>query len=194
MSSLEKQPNHNEKSRDSEAIEAIGKEHREHLKQELEHATSEKTSERDQDTASAQLEALKQAKESEKLKPTHHRRESSPAERRGPITRKQLDARFKHTMKAVQDDLSPSSRAFSKFIHVKPIEKASDIIGSTVARPNALLAGAIGAFALTLAIYIFAKNMGYKLSGFEPIAAFGTGWVLGLLYDYFRIMITGKKG
>jgi hypothetical protein len=97
-------------------------------------------------------------------------------------------------MKTVQEDLSPTSRAFSKFIHVKPIEKASDIVGSTIARPNALLAGAVCAFVLTLAVYVFAKNMGYKLSGFETIAAFVVGWVLGILYDYFRIMITGKKG
>lgn len=194
MSNLEKQSVNHEQSHHSIDIEAEGKKQREHLKQELEQAVSETTSERDRDSTTAQVEALKQAGSSEELKTIHSKNHtSSPAERRGPITKKQLDARFKHTMKAVQDDLPPVSRNFSKFIHSKPIEKASDAIGNTIARPNALLAGAIGAFALTLAIYIFAKNMGYRLSGFEPIAAFLTGWILGLLYDYFRIMITGKK-
>ncbi len=193
MSNLEKQSSHQEKERNPEAIEAAGKEQREHLKQEIERAAAI-TSERDHDAATAQLEALKQAKSSESVKEAHSRREASPAERRqGPITRKQLDLRFKRTMKVIQEDLPPTGRAFSKFIHAKPVEKVSDFLGSTIARPNALLAGAIGAFALTLAIYIFAKNMGYRLSGFEPIAAFAIGWIIGLLYDYLKVMITGKK-
>ncbi|MCY1362229.1 hypothetical protein D9M69_489340 [compost metagenome] len=96
-------------------------------------------------------------------------------------------------MKKVQAELSGPSRMFSKVIHNKTIEKASDVAGATIARPNAIASGAIAAFLATLAIYYVAKNVGYQLSGFETIGAFVAGWIIGLLFDYFRIMITGKR-
>jgi hypothetical protein len=113
--------------------------------------------------------------------------------RRGPIGKKQRTASYKRTMKQVQSELSPTSRTFSKIIHNKFIEKTSDVVGNTVARPNAILAGAVSAFVLTLVIYVTAKIIGYKLSGFESIAAFIVGWVIGIIYDYLRLLITGKK-
>lgn len=113
--------------------------------------------------------------------------------RRGPISKKQRDASFKRTMKQVQDELPVGSRIFSKFIHNKVVEKTSDVVGSTIARPNAILAGAVAAFILTLAVYTVAKTVGYVLSGFETIGAFVIGWIIGIVFDYLRVLITGKK-
>lgn len=121
------------------------------------------------------------------------RKPSAATKRRGAISRQEKEASYKRHMKQVQDELPPLQRAFSKFIHAKPIEKASELIGSTVARPNAILFGAIAGFVLVLAVYLIAKNLGYVLSGFETIGAFIAGWILGVLYDFFRTMITGKK-
>ena len=56
-----------------------------------------------------------------------------------------------------------------------------------------MLAGAIGAFIITLAIYLIAKSYGYRLSGFETIGGFILGWIIGILFDFFRVMITGKR-
>jgi hypothetical protein len=42
-------------------------------------------------------------------------------------------------------------------------------------------------------VYVVSKYYGYALSGFETIGAFIAGWVLGILYDFFKVMITGKK-
>jgi len=117
----------------------------------------------------------------------------APAKRRGTISKKEKEASFKKEMAHVQAELSPPARAFSKFIHAKAIEKASEAVGATVARPNAILAGALTAFILVLVVYLIAKNFGYVLSGFETIGAFIVGWALGILYDYLRVMITGKK-
>jgi hypothetical protein len=89
--------------------------------------------------------------------------------------------------------MSAPSRAFSKVIHNKTVEQVSAAVGSTVARPNAILSGAVFAFLLTLAVYLIAKNLGYPLSGFETIGAFALGWILGILYDFFKVMITGRK-
>jgi len=113
--------------------------------------------------------------------------------RRGPISKKQREKSFSQTMHHVQNELPVLNRTFSKVIHNKYIEKTSDIVGSSVARPNAMLAGAFMAFLLTLVIYTTAKTFGYTLSGFETIASFAFGWVLGVVYDYLKVLFTGKK-
>lgn len=107
--------------------------------------------------------------------------------------KKNRDASFKKQMKTVQADMTTPQRVFSKLIHTKPVEVASEIAGSTVARPNAILAGSTVAFALTLGVYLVAKFSGYNLSGFETIGAFIAGWLIGITYDYLRLIITGKK-
>lgn len=113
--------------------------------------------------------------------------------RRGSIGKKERDNSFLQTMDTVQQELPVSNRIFSKIIHNKVIEKTSDILGNTIARPNSVLAGAIVAFILTLLTYTVAKTIGYRLSGFETIGAFIIGWIIGVLYDYFRVLFTGKK-
>lgn len=113
--------------------------------------------------------------------------------RRGTISKKEKTASYKKHMKQVQAELPPAERAFSKIIHAPVVEKTSEIVGATIARPNAILSGAIVAFILVLTVYIVAKNLGYPLSGFETIGAFIVGWVIGILYDYFKVLITGKK-
>ena len=123
----------------------------------------------------------------------HETREQQRAERQRQTSPAAQQERFDKTMAAVQSQLSPSSRAFSKVIHNPAIEKASEVTGSTVARPNALLSGAIAAFALTLAIYLIARFNGYPLSGAESIAAFALGWLCGLAFDFVRMMMLGRR-
>ncbi|HMM61966.1 MAG TPA: hypothetical protein PKC86_00210 [Candidatus Saccharibacteria bacterium] len=151
-------------------------------------------SERDADAAAerAKTEALESAA---KIETDNNKAEKQPksTSRRGPISKKQKNDSFKRTMKQVQSELPLAKRVFSKVIHNKTVEKVSDVVGSTVARPNAVLSGAVSAFILTLVVYIVAKTIGYRLSGFETIAAFIVGWTIGILYDYLRILITGKK-
>lgn len=177
-----------------DAARDIGHEQTEALRQKHEKAgelsleNGEKSSER------ARTEALENAISIEKKslgKETAHA--PSPAARRGAINKRDLDANYKRTMKQVQSELSTPSRAFSKVIHVKAIEKTSEALESTIARPNAILAGAFFAFIFTLAIYLVAKHFGYRLSGFETIGGFIIGWLFGILFDYFKVMITGKR-
>ena len=123
----------------------------------------------------------------------HETREQQRAERQRQTSPAAQQERFDKTMTAVQSQLSPSSRAFSKVIHNPAIEKASEVTGNTVARPNALLSGAVAAFVLTLAIYLIARFNGYPLSGAESIAAFALGWLCGLAFDFVRIMMLGRR-
>ena len=154
----------------------------------------ESTPERDEKSSErARVEAMENAKSSERIAHQKERELSPVRTHRGAINKRDLAANYKQTMEHVQSELSPQGRAFSKVIHHKAVEQTSELLGSTIARPNAILAGAIGAFVITLAIYLIAKNFGYRLSGSESIAGFVVGWIIGLLFDYFRVMITGKR-
>lgn len=96
-------------------------------------------------------------------------------------------------MKQVQGELPVAGRKFSKFLHNKYIEKTTDIISQTIARPNAILTGAVFAFIIPLFMYVVAKNIGYTMSGFETIGAFILGWIVGIIYDYLKALFTGKS-
>ena len=109
------------------------------------------------------------------------------------ISKQQRDASFSKQMSVVQAELSPVEKTFSKVIHNKTIETISDWSAASIARPNALLSASIVAFFLTGALYVFAKYIGFRLSGFEIIGTFALGWGLGLLYDYFKLTANGGK-
>lgn len=165
-----------------EQLDKLKKQH-----EELEKRSPERENSSEQE---ARLEAMERAKEKEPAR--QEQTPLSPAERRIP-SKERRDEVFNTTMKEVRSQMSAPSRIFSKVIHNKIVEKTSEVVGGTVARPNALLSGAIFAFLLTLGVYIIAKNFGYPLSGFETIAAFIAGWVIGIAYDFIKIMVTGRK-
>lgn len=142
----------------------------------------------------AKIEALESAISVESGSAEKHRQaQAAPRVRKPTISKKDKEASFKKTIKEVQKELPPISRTFSKVVHNRAVEKASDVVGSTIARPNAMLAGAVSAFVVTLVVYVIAKTFGYPLSGFESIGAFIAGWIIGVLFDYFRVLITGKR-
>ena len=141
----------------------------------------------EQSIAEAKEAAAKAEKKTGAPAPIERRRDT-PAQRRS-----KAKASYKATMKETQAHMKPAARTFSKVIHAPAVEKTSEAIGSTLARPNAILAGSLTAFIATLVIYLTAKYYGYPLSGFETIAAFIVGWAVGILIDYLRVMVTGKK-
>ena len=110
-----------------------------------------------------------------------------------PLTKKDIEASYKKTLANVQDQLSAPSRAFSKVIHNPVVEKTSDAIGNTIARPNLIISGALGAIA-SIAVYFIAKRYGYLLSGSETIILFVAGWSIGAVIEYARVgFINNRK-
>lgn len=184
---LQNTPEHNNK--DHEALEKIGHERSAELAHELEKSV-ERGAENSKEKAKQEaLEAAsKNEKKSEAVEAPAEKRRDTPAQRRA-----KQKASFNSTMKEAQAHMSPASKNFSKVIHNKTVEKTSEAIGSTIARPNAILAGSVTAFTLSLVIYLIANQNGYPLSGSETIATFVIGWAIGLLFDYIRLMVTGKK-
>jgi hypothetical protein len=189
MSNAEQQPQGPEQSIETPKV---SEEQYEALDKKAE-KSSEKIESGEKAAEKARVEALETAISVEKGSAEKEKKAPAAPRRRGGISKKEKNASYKKHMAQVQAELPPVQRAFSKVIHAPIVEKSSEFIGATIARPNAILSGAVVAFILVLAVYVIAKNLGYVLSGFETIGAFIIGWVIGILYDYFRIMITGKK-
>lgn len=141
----------------------------------------------------ARAEALETAISIEENNKKEESKNTSSVERNTVISKKQREDSFNRTMKRVQSDLPISQKVFSKIIHNKTIEKTSELVGSTVARPNSILYGSIFAFIFTLLAYLIAKTIGYRLSGFETILSFSIGWMFGLIFDYLKLLYKGHK-
>ena len=186
---LSQQP---ERKLDHEELAKERHKHQERLREDIERRA-------ERDGSKERLEDVRQEVEkaaAEREKSRQEKQAASPAERRKekPIrNRKTLDASFNTRMKEVRQDMSAPKRAFSKFIHNKTVEKTSETVGSTIARPNAILSGAVAAFLLTAGLYFWARHVGYPLSGFETIGAFIIGWLIGIIFDFTKIMMTGKR-
>jgi hypothetical protein len=109
------------------------------------------------------------------------------------VTKKEREASYNATMKHVRSEMSLPARTFSKVIHQPVVEKSSEILGSSLARPNAILAGSVSALILVTLTYLIARTFGYQLSGFETIGAFVLGWLIGIIYDFVKIMAAGGQ-
>lgn len=108
------------------------------------------------------------------------------------ITKREKDRAYKKTLQRIQTEMNAPARVFSKVIHSAAVEKTSEVIGSTAARPNALLFGSLAALIILSIIYAIGQTYGYRLSGFEMIAAYGFGWALGLIVDYCKVLAAGR--
>ena len=190
MSDQEKSGANSHESFDAKKLENIRAEQQERLKRDSERSVETNSKER---LDEARKEALKQANAMEKERAPDSKKEVPYTERRGPLTRHEKNVSFDATMSAIRTNMSGTSKTFSKFIHNKTVEKVSDVVGGTAARPNAILSGSIFAFIFTLVIYLVARHNGYWLSGSETIASFAIGWIAGLIFDYIRLLVSGKK-
>ena len=109
------------------------------------------------------------------------------------LAQKDHDASFNETMRDVRKRLPRSTRWFSSLIHQPNIERSSELLGKTVARPNAILFGGISAFAVVLSLYGYAKYAGFQLQGSETIVAFVAGWLIGLAFDAIKSVFSRHR-
>lgn len=176
----------------AEILEQAGLEKRAELEKKLEN-NAEKSGEQNPDDARHEIEKIVAEKDA---KEEQEKRETDSAEKleQKPITKHDIDTKYKDTMKNMQSQLTAPSRAFSKVIHNPVVEKTSEVIGNTVARPNLVIAAAIGAIASAV-VYIVANKYGYELSGFETIGLFILGWAIGAIIEYIRVGLinNGKR-
>lgn len=97
------------------------------------------------------------------------------------LINKQLkDMAYSRTMVRVRKKLSVPSRALSKAVHSKVLDKPSEVIGKTVARPSSMLGGAIvAAFGTSLLLWI-TKKYGYEYNYLAILMLFIVGMIAGL--------------
>lgn len=185
-----------ERPEHQEQLEAEAERGHERIKEDIERNIENKA-ERDSNSPEkeqAKHEALGEATSVEKPdEAIIENRAATIEHRRGKRSKKELDQSFESIMADTREQMSASSRAFSRVIHNRAVEAISETAGSTIARPNAILAGSVSAFAIVLGVYLVARYFGYPLSGSETLIAFTGGWLIGILFDFFRVMITGKK-
>jgi hypothetical protein len=189
------QQNGSERESNHEALERQAHERSKQLR-ELVERRAEASHEKAPDAHEAEKEAHEAARVAEKERNDKEKHTTAPAERRKERlvrNKKTLDASFNREMKEVRTHMSAPSRVFSKVIHNKAVDRTSEVVGNTIARPNAILAGSLAALILTTGLYTWAKNNGYPLSGFETIGAFIIGWLIGIIIDFVRITITGRS-
>lgn len=163
---------------------------------EVERSAAEKLEERAERAVEQQHEGIDEAhrKALEQAETSQTAETEKPAASETPrqITKDDRAASYQKTMKKMQSELPPASRTFSKVIHNPAVEKASEAIGNTVARPNLIIAGALGAIASVI-VYFVARHYGYVLSGSETIILFGCGWVIGAIIEYARVGFLNKR-
>ena len=163
---------------------------------EIERSTAEQLERRAEQAAERQHEKLDDARhealEQAEARQTAETGKPAASETPRQITKADRTDSYRKTMKKMQSELPPASRTFSKVIHNPAVEKASEAIGSTIARPNLIIAGALGAIASVI-IYFVARHYGYVLSGSETIILFGCGWVIGAIIEYARVGFLNKR-
>ena len=91
---------------------------------------------------------------------------------------------YAHTMASMQRHLKPASRAFSKVIHAPIVERTSEALEKTVARPSVMAGAGWTAVIVGSIFYLTARRYGYVLSGSEMFVAFVVGGLLGLLIEF----------
>ncbi len=177
---------------DQEALNKAAEQGRERIAEQLERRSPESRPEKA--THELSKEAAERAVSHEKEVASHEKQADTPERaRRAPATKREQAKAFDNVMDEARSHMSPAERTFSKVIHNPAVEKMSEVLGKTVARPNAILSGSITAFAMVLLFFLVARYYGYPLSGAETIFAFIIGWVLGTVYDFLRTMITGGR-
>lgn len=124
----------------------------------------------------------------ERQAPTEHQQhshtEKDHTNNHPVLVNKQLkDMAFSRSMTRVRKRLSAPSRTFSKVIHVPVIDKSSEFIGKTVARPSSMLTGAFVAFVGTSALLWITRRYGYEYNYLLVILLFVGGAILGVAIE-----------
>jgi hypothetical protein len=99
-------------------------------------------------------------------------------------TKLDKESAYWDTLRSVQRHLKPASRQFSKVIHTPVVERTSEIVGATVARPSVTLGATTTALFVGAFLYISARAYGFTLSGSEILLSLIVGGVLGLVVEF----------
>lgn len=157
---------------------------KEHLKK-VEASRAEKAGEHSHSEKGNETEHARHEVHEQAISGAEYEQPSSEQPQQQPIYDKAAkEHSFNTTMHHVRRSLSKPERQLSKFIHQPAIEKTSEVLGKTVARPSGIMGATVAAFIGLLSIYSVAKFAGFQLSGSEmPFLLLG-GFALGLFLEW----------
>lgn len=100
---------------------------------------------------------------------------------------------YRKTLAKVQTKLHPTERFFSQIVHRPAVESASNVAGSTIARPSGLLGGGIVALASSTAILYMSKHYGFRYNYLTFVGFFVGGFLLGITIEMLVRLVTRKQ-
>ena len=100
---------------------------------------------------------------------------------------------YHRTLVRTQKQLSRPSRVFSKMVHSKVLDRPSEAVGKTIARPSGMLGGAIVAFIGTSALIWITRHYGYEYNYLVVSMLFIGGMSAGLLLEALLRIIRLKR-
>ena len=148
---------------------------------------------------SEQLEEnLAEKVESKAISKEEHKVSSERSERteqqHPAIVNKQLkEMAYERALTRTRKHLSIPSRLFSKAIHSKILDRPSEAIGNTVARPSSMLGGAFFALVGTSLLLWITKKYGYEYNYLATILMFGGGMIVGLIVESIFKLIRHRR-
>ncbi len=130
-----------------------------------------------------QLKNIQKSVESQAISAKEYSRgEDSESKSHPVLISKQIkNMTFVRALTRTRKRLSGPERALSKIIHNQTIDKVSEVASKTVARPPALLGGALMAFFGSIALLFVVRRFGYEYNYTIFFLLFSAGYVAGLI-------------
>ena len=157
----------------------------EHIKQHHEREASH--AEKQQHGNKEQLEHIQRTIEQQAVSGKEHSagEQRQNSHQHPVLINKQLkDMAFHRAMTRTRKRLGPVSRKFSKVVHSTAIDKPSEFIGKTLARPQGMLWGAVFAFIGSSLLLWITRHYGYEYNYLAAILLFVTGTVIGTALEF----------
>lgn len=185
--------------RHHEHVEHSGEHHRpveRHHEHEARHHERELTKTEKEHGTNEHVEKLTRHAEQHAVsgKELGHAEHESPQQHHPVLVNKQLkDMAFTRTMTRTRKKLSPVGRTFSKVIHNPVVDKSSELLGKTVARPVPMFWGAFFAFVGTSALLWITRHYGYEYNYLVAILLFVAGAVFGTALEGLWYLVRKKR-
>ncbi len=144
----------------------------------------EKLAEEARSNTRNELEARHEVHEHAISSTEHNRPQAEQRQSAAPTTKADKEHSFNTTMAHVRHNLSRPEKNFSKFIHKPAVEKTSEVLGKTIARPSGIVGATVAAFIGLFSVYGIAKFSGFPLSGSEMPLLLLSGFVVGLFIEW----------
>lgn len=157
----------------------------------INHETEKAISERNAETARANIDDLAKNKE-EVIVTGDLSSDKKDADMRW-TSKELLTQTYQRSLASIQNRLSRPEKTFSKTIHNPLVEKTSELASTTIARPIGILFGSIFSFIGSLGGYLVVKRLGGELPYSIFAFLFVGGFALGLLLEILLLIYKKRK-